>query len=158
MCAFTRYSAQEAMQSRAPGPASPHSPAARLSWASRDALGARNWASVKRPVNSAFPEISGRVGPSKAFLWKLDFLLPPRGTWKPVYHFFFISIQIIMTYSNISMKIIWIKKALFYILVTLFSLQNCPSAVSRLCRVTVCFLYAGHHHSINISTNHVEFY
>lgn len=36
-----RYRAQGAMQSWAPGPASPHSPAARLSQAPPDTLGAR---------------------------------------------------------------------------------------------------------------------
>lgn len=43
-------------------------------------LPARDWASrVKSSVSSTFPEVSERVGYPKAFLWKADFLLSPRG-------------------------------------------------------------------------------
>ena len=41
---------------------------------------ARHWASrLKSSVSSAFPEISGRVVCSKAFLWESDFYPSPRG-------------------------------------------------------------------------------
>lgn len=126
MDASTRRSAQEAVQGRAPGPASPHSPAARLSQETRDTLGARNW-DQWRALWVLLSPSTGRVGRFKAFLWKSDFLLSPSGAWKPLYHFFYIGIQIIMAYSNICMKITLSKEVLFYILVTLlFSLQNHP--------------------------------